>query len=258
MAETNATAQPTTPPPANSATPEGPKADAPSSETKKSEGAPQNVAKDKLKQLLGSATQSLAGLKEQGLLKVKGILLTLVKSPISLVKYIVTGDLASKFLILAFLMSVGLFLYSGSLLFQRFGAKLSSGKDIKEENATATGISALAQAHRELSIAYNSLVFMERFSANLTSKSNRVVAFEVELFLECDKPDTARAIKSEIEVYKEVVATSIQGQTLEGFAADPEKTELREKIRSALNHTIKKRGFQGNIKRVFFTSFKIN
>ena len=216
------------------------------------------AAPSKIKLFLAGIKPKLSALVPDvkgGLATAKGAVALFFKNAVNLPMLLVRGDFSSRMILIGFVVSFVVILVTGGELLKRFTpkTKLLLPKSLLTHEGSE--MSEFFKNQKELSMASDSMVFLERFSASLNSNAPRVTSFEVEVWMECDKPDTARALKSRMSQVREVVANVMQEQSYEHLLTNKGKEDLQMKIGASVNKILKKLGLDGAVKRVFFSQF---
>ena len=216
---------------------------------------PKESAKDKAKAQLDAKLNALRGMSGKAAAKFKGLCLGILRLPLLLF----TGDLSTKLLMMGFVTSLALIALTSLQLIQHFGPRVGfhvgGAGGHGEQKELEGGLTRFFGAQKELQIATANLLFLEKFSASLRAESGNVRAFDAEIYLECDSPDTSAFLKGRVDQVRELVSGAIQGQVYEKLMTDEGKLEFRQTIAEAVNRGLQRWKVRGSIKRVFFSRF---
>ncbi len=174
----------------------------------------------------------------------------------SLVHLLIRGDLMTKFLILGFAAGIALVLFTSGEIYTRYLKRPEAG-DIAGGQAgkkaeIAADFDVFLKARQSQLQAIENLVFLEGFSADIPAGKGEVKVFEVEVFVECDKPETAAWVRAHLSQSKETVSTVLQSKTYEQLITNEGKNRLKGEIVTSLNTLIQK-SFAGKVKRAYFS-----
>lgn len=228
-------------PAAAAPTPAGPAA--PTATPVKSADAAKEAAKKASKAIAS------AGLKAAGQVgsSLKKTLISIVSLPLLIFK----GDLSTRLLTLGFVASLVLAGISATQIYERFFAKFRKNESKTE---MGQGMSQFLAQQKELAIASANVVYLDKFSTSITAQTGDVKAVEIEIFLECDAPETSTALRAQMNEAREIVSRSLEGQNYERLMTEQGKEELKRRVAKVLNSALHdKWNSKGKIHRVFLT-----
>ncbi|MBI2605208.1 MAG: flagellar basal body-associated FliL family protein [Deltaproteobacteria bacterium] len=218
------------------------------------------AAKEKLRKSLGHVKGvfgSVSGRFSSSLAAIARLPIQLLKVLFnSLVNLFIRGDLMTKFLVLGFAAGIALVLFTSSEIYTRYFKRTDTGDVAGGHGGKKAEIAAdfdvFLKARQSRLQAIENLVFLEGFSADLPAGKGEVKVFEVEVFVECDRPETAAWVKAHISQTKETVSTVLQSKTYEQIITKEGKDRLKGEIVTSLNALIHK-SFEGKVKRAYFS-----
>lgn len=169
---------------------------------------------------------------------------------------IIHGKWSTRFLTIGLILSVSCLYLSGKQIYQRFLVPLAEMKHTASHVDSAfQGLTSFVREQAELTAASDRLVFMERFSANISSNVGDIKLIEFELYIEMDSPASARMIRDRIDPIREVIASSVQNENYTELMTTNGKDELRRKISRVVNKTLLQWHKTGKVKEVYFSRF---
>lgn len=142
-------------------------------------------------------------------------------------------------------------------MYNRFVAPRLAPSSNKSDTSTGEGkeLGAFLKNQKELTIAAQNVVFLERFSAQLSPSRSRARLMEVEIAVELDDPKTSQFVKAKFIQIKEAVSIALQGKSYEEMLQESGKENLKKEIIKSINEIFEKNEFHGQVERVFFTRF---
>jgi flagellar basal body-associated protein FliL len=192
---------------------------------------------------IGGALQAMGGRAGR---KIGGVIGAILSVPLLVFR----GSIASRLISVGFVASVLLLTITGYKLSKRFMPRFQPSKSV-----AATSFNAYLEQQKEYAIASASVVFLERYTATVKSEAGKVANLEVELYAECDAPDTCTAVKARMSAIKEVISSAIQEQSYDDLITDEGKDTFKAMLVREINRRLSGWDVRGNIRRVFFSHF---
>lgn len=165
---------------------------------------------------------------------------------------ILKGDLSTRMIVIGLAVSATVLTMTSKQLMKRFTPKIQTHHKI---DASYGDMARFFRNQQDLTNASESMVFLEKFSANITSHLGDIALVEFEFFVQCDSRETARKVTNHMSEVREAVAISIQGQEFGDLITEAGKDKFKARIASAINHIFQKWHDPGKVKNVFLTKF---
>jgi flagellar basal body-associated protein FliL len=195
--------------------------------------------------------------------KLSGVLKTVLVAPLAIPRAIlgalIGGELSTKLLVVGFFASVGLLAFTGLQLYQTVMHEREVARAAALEEAAKTKLQkALFEQEKEQINAAN-VLFLDKFSGILNNDGGTVPnrSFELEVYIECNEPDTCSYVKGNTAPFKEKIAEALQGQTYDDLITDTGKEKLREKISESVGEVLEHWHEGASVRRVYFTHFQM-
>jgi flagellar basal body-associated protein FliL len=203
----------------------------------------------------------LSGLKEK-ISKLKGeikgikfnfnLIFKLPKLLLEMPLILIKGDLATKFLGLAFLFAIFLTFFSSYQIYKIFIKP--AFKSVHKIDLQAEKIKDFEKLQKQFQVELENLVYLDLFQIALKNKAGNLREVEAEFFLECSSQDLSAWIKANLTAVREVVLNTILEQTFENLTTVDGKEKLKSKILVNLNTFLKKQKVEGHIVRVWISN----
>ncbi len=210
--------------------------------------AAKQVAAQAAKQALAQF-KAVSGLFGKIILGLRSFAMGLLHFPLILVR----GSFSSRLLFLAFLSSLVLLIVSGIQIFNRFIPKILIKREQQSQTQMGGHLGDFFQLQKQFAIESKKLVYLEEFSAFLNSESGHIKAYNIEIYAECDRPETSALLKARFDEMREVVSGALQGQKYEVLLTPQGKEQFKKHIALTINNWIKKKKHEGHVTRLFFT-----
>lgn len=232
------------------------------------------AAADAAKNALASGMGVFRKLGSGVLGRIKDTILGILSVPLLIVR----GDLSARLLLLGFVSSLALLAITSMQLFERFAPRrglktphsVPAGHEVEgnaeqgvdhedsgeEEEDLSGGVSKFFEEQKRLTVATANVLYLDRFSATLRSDYDKAKVFEVEVYVECDAPETSALLKAHYDEVRELISSAVQGQVYEQLITEDGKNGFRQRIVDAVNGGLQTKWKSGGVvRRVFFTKF---
>lgn len=192
--------------------------------------------------------------------KLGGPLKALLRLPLDLPRAlfegIFKGELSTKLLVLGFFASIGLMAFTGVQLYRTVMLEREQARAAHDEHEAKTKLQQALHEQEKAQIDPANVLFLDKFSGFLTGDA-RAQGFELEVYIECNEPDTCSHIKASPAPFKEKVTEALQGQSYDELLTDTGKEKLREKISESVGVALAEWQLGASVKRVYFTHFQM-
>lgn len=176
--------------------------------------------------------------------QIKELVMDLILLPVTILR----GDWITKLLFLGFIVGLGLLVFTGKQLWEKYIPKKIPAQAHMEEDEVPEEIPENWEEKAD------NFVYLNRFKAPMKSKNGDVTQVQVELYLECADAASAKMVKSRLIEFQDLFAESIENQEYETLITEKGKEELHVKLTAAAQKRLEKHLPKGKVVGVHVSS----